>query len=280
LSLTGLNVLLHRSSSARNRDYRQHFYEFPVHFAKLNQQLVLNRFFLAILSYNRAMPEPIKISPTNNSTESQPAGDIVIDKSELPEILRHPEFILGAAEVGQFPNDDKVEIAFAGRSNVGKSSAINAIYNRRKLARTSKTPGRTQQINFFTLGEEARLADLPGYGFAQVPLKVKVKWQETIKSYLSERTNLRVLVLLMDIRHPLTDLDWKMVEWAGESELATQVLLTKADKLKRGKIASTVFSVERQLKTVSGQFGVEPFSSSNYLGVEKIRKEMVEWVKS
>lgn len=196
----------------------------------------------------------------------------------LPEILRDPEFILGAADTHQFPQDEKVEIAFAGRSNVGKSSAINAIANRRKLARTSKTPGRTQQINFFSLGEQARLVDLPGYGFAQVPIAVKEKWQKTIHSYLADRENLRVLVLLMDIRHPLTELDRQMVEWAAESDLPTQILLTKADKLTRGKTAATVLKVERQLKSYKGQFGVEPFSSTSHTGVQKMRLQMAEWV--
>lgn len=197
---------------------------------------------------------------------------------QLPDILRNPEFILGAAEPHQFPQDDKIEIAFAGRSNVGKSSAINAIANRRKLARTSKTPGRTQQINFFSLGEQARLVDLPGYGFAQVPIAVKEKWQKMIQNYLAERNNLVVLVLLMDIRHPLTDLDWEMVKWAGISELPTQILLTKADKFKRGKTAASVLSVERQLAKITGEFAVEPFSSLNYLGVQKMRSQMAEWV--
>lgn len=197
---------------------------------------------------------------------------------ELPDILRNPEFLLGAAEAHQFPQDDKIEIAFAGRSNVGKSSAINAIANRRKLARTSKTPGRTQQINFFSLGEHARLVDLPGYGFAQVPIPVKEKWQKTIQDYLATRSNLVVLVLLMDIRHPLTDLDWEMVKWAGKSELPTQILLTKADKFKRGKAAASVHSVERQLAKIAGEFAVEPFSSLNYLGVQKMRSQMAEWV--
>lgn len=197
---------------------------------------------------------------------------------QLPEILRNPEFILGAAEPTQFPQDEKVEVAFAGRSNVGKSSAINAIANRRKLARTSKTPGRTQQINFFSLGEHARLVDLPGYGFAQVPLAVKHKWQKTIFNYLAERSNLIVLVLLMDIRHPLSDLDQQMVEWASESELPTQVLLTKADKLKRGRTAATVLDVERKLTNFGDHFGVEPFSSTDYTGVEKMRSQLNEWV--
>ena len=199
--------------------------------------------------------------------------------TQLPKLLRSPEFILGAAEPKQFPNDNLVEIAFAGRSNVGKSSAINAITNRRKLARTSKQPGRTQQINFFSMGDDARLVDLPGYGFAQVPLSVKKKWQETIHKYLADRTNLVVLVLLMDIRHPLTDLDRQMLEWASDSELPTQVLLTKADKFKKGKVASTVLYVEKELKKLKGQFAVEPFSSQNYIGVNEMRAQLAEWVE-
>lgn len=201
-------------------------------------------------------------------------------QDKLPDLLRHCEFILGAAEPHQFPQDNKVEVAFAGRSNVGKSSAINALTNRRKLARTSKTPGRTQQINFFSLGPDARLADLPGYGFAQVPLAVKEKWQKTIHNYLSSRPNLVVLVLLMDIRHPLTDLDRQMLEWARDSELPTQILLTKADKLTRGKTAATTLSVERQLISYGGQFGVEPFSAVNGLGVSKMQQQIADWVSS
>lgn len=215
-----------------------------------------------------------------SDTQNISTGNGSKSNAQLPEILRNPIFLLGAAEPHQFPDDELIEIAFAGRSNVGKSSAINAICNRRKLARTSKQPGRTQQINFFSMGENARLADLPGYGFAQVPLSVKKKWQETIHKYLAERQNLRVLVLLMDIRHPLTDLDWQMVNWASESNLPTQILLTKADKLKRGKMLSTVLNVEKQLENVAGQFAVEPFSSENYIGVNEMRNQLDEWVNS
>ena len=201
------------------------------------------------------------------------------NKHTLPEILRDPQFLLGAAEPHQFPADELVEIAFAGRSNVGKSSAINAISNRRKLARTSKVPGRTQQINFFSMGQQARLVDLPGYGFAQVPLAVKEKWQKTIHEYLADRKNLIVLVLLMDIRHPLTELDIQMIQWASDSELPTQILLTKADKFKRGKIAATALRVEKELRKFPGNFAVEPFSSQNYTGVDKVRKQMQNWVQ-
>lgn len=200
--------------------------------------------------------------------------------SKLPEILQNPTFILGAAEVSQFPNDDCVEIAFAGRSNVGKSSAINAITQQKKLARTSKTPGRTQQINFFTLGEQARLVDLPGYGFAQVPLNVKKKWQATIQTYLNKRENLVVLVLLMDIRHPLTDLDQDMLKWASESQIPTQILLTKADKLTRNKQNQATAKVEKAISAYQGQFGVEPFSSHSGLGVKKMQTQIADWVNS
>lgn len=200
--------------------------------------------------------------------------------SKLPEILQNPTFILGAAEVSQFPNDNFVEIAFAGRSNVGKSSAINAITQQKKLARTSKTPGRTQQINFFTLGEQARLVDLPGYGFAQVPLNVKKKWQATIQTYLNKRENLAVLVLLMDIRHPLTDLDQDMIKWASQSQIPTQILLTKADKLTRNKQNQAVSKVEKAIKNIPGQFGVEPFSSHNGLGVKQMQQQIADWVNS
>ena len=198
-------------------------------------------------------------------------------------VYQQCEFILGAAKPHQFPQDEIREIAFAGRSNVGKSSALNAITRQKKLARTSKQPGRTQQINFFTLGEHARLVDLPGYGFAQVPLKVKEQWQQTIHTYLAKRSNLLILILLMDIRHPLTELDLQMLDWAHESELATQVLLTKADKFKRGKTRSTQLQVEQQLRLRYGvdntSMAVEPFSSHSGLGVESLRAQILEWLQ-
>lgn len=223
-----------------------------------------------LFCYNLGMPK----SPQNTQDSNDSHGQ------KLPELLRDPQFILGAAEPNQFPQDELVEIAFAGRSNVGKSSAINAITNRRKLARTSKVPGRTQQINFFSLGDSARLVDLPGYGFAQVPLAVKKKWQDTIHKYLAERANLVVLVLLMDIRHPLTDLDKQMLNWANDSNLPTQILLTKADKFKRGRVASTVLSVERHIRKLNADAAVEAFSSQSYVGVNAMRNQLEEWVTS
>lgn len=195
----------------------------------------------------------------------------------LPETLSNPEFILGAHKSSQWPEaKNVVEVAFAGRSNVGKSSAINAIVNRKKLARTSKTPGRTQQINFFSLNEQANLVDLPGYGFAQVPLPIKQHWEKEIEYYLTERECLRGLILLMDIRHPLTTLDRQMVTWAGKTDITIHILLTKSDKFKRGKIASTVLQVKKELKNIPGNFSVQSFSSLNFDGVQLVRNKLVE----
>ena len=198
--------------------------------------------------------------------------------------LASAQFLIGAAHSDQFPQDDVMEVAFAGRSNVGKSSALNALTGQKKLARTSKQPGRTQQINFFQVAERARLVDLPGYGFAQVPLKVKKEWPKTIHYYLANRSNLAVLVLLMDIRHPFTDLDQQMVDWAYESGLPTQILLTKADKFKRGKMMANLHEVEKQLKArfsdAESLFAVEPFSSLSGLGVTKMRNQIIEWFNS
>jgi GTP-binding protein len=140
------------------------------------------------------------------------------------------------------------EVAFAGRSNAGKSSAINALTRNSKLARTSRTPGRTQLINFFTVDEHIRLVDLPGYGFAKVPLKVKQEWNKQLEQYLRLRQSLNGLVLLMDIRHPLKDYDRQMIEWAVVTEMRVHILLTKSDKLKRGPAKSTLLTVQKELK--------------------------------
>jgi len=198
---------------------------------------------------------------------------------QLPIIFHDPQFLLGAHDTHQFPEDGTIEVAFAGRSNVGKSSAINTITNRRKLARTSKTPGRTQQINFFALSSELRLVDLPGYGFAQVPIKIKQHWQKTIQHYLHSRRNLVMLVLLMDIRHPLTELDQKIIESASKNNLRTHILLTKSDKFKRGKAKTAALQVEKYLKKIPGQFSVQTFSSQNHDGVNTIRTLIAEQIE-
>ncbi len=148
-------------------------------------------------------------------------------------------FTQSAPSIRQCPGDSGAEVAFAGRSNAGKSSAINTLCQNHKLARTSKTPGRTQLINFFALNDEQRLVDLPGYGFAKVPLATKKEWDKNLSQYLYERQSLVGLVLLMDIRQPMKEFDTMMLNWAVEREMPVRILLTKADKLKKGPAKST-----------------------------------------
>ena len=157
-------------------------------------------------------------------------------------------FVTSAANLAACPPESLAEVAFAGRSNAGKSSAINAITNQMRLARISKTPGRTQLINFFGLAEGRFLVDLPGFGFAKVPLSVKNKWQEELEKYLRRRQVLCGLVLLSDIRHPLKEFDRMMIDWAVQSGLPLHLLLTKSDKLKRGAAQNTLLAVQKELK--------------------------------
>ncbi len=180
-------------------------------------------------------------------------------------------FLKSAPTLKECPDDIGAEVAFAGRSNAGKSSAINALTRQGKLARTSKTPGRTQLLNFFTLGPDKRLVDLPGYGYAKVPLAMKREWDRHLADYLQHRQSLKALVLLMDIRHPLQEYDWQMVRWAGEGGLPMQLLLTKADKLKNGPAAAARLQVIQQL-TREGieNFAVQTFSALRKSGLEEL----------
>ena len=182
-------------------------------------------------------------------------------------------FLKSAPSLEQCPPDEGCEVAFAGRSNAGKSSAINALTGQSKLARTSKTPGRTQLINFFTLNGTARLVDLPGYGFAKVPIAVKREWDRHLADYLQHRQSLRALVLLMDIRHPLQDYDWQMISWAGESRLPIHILLTKADKMNHGPARSALMKVARTLQQGGvDNFSVQLFSATKKSGLEDLRE--------
>ncbi len=187
------------------------------------------------------------------------------------------KFLLGAAKLQQLPADVGIEIAFAGRSNSGKSSALNTITNNKSLARTSKTPGRTQQINVFTLDEQRRLIDLPGYGYAQVPLSVKEHWQQTLAKYLETRQSLRGMILMMDIRHPLKPLDLTMLDWACHSHLAVHILLTKADKLKRGAAMATLQQLNSAIKKYLTPVSAQLFSSLKKQGIEEAHKKLNTW---
>ena len=187
-------------------------------------------------------------------------------------------FLKSASSELEFPPDKGSEIAFCGRSNSGKSSAINTLTEQGKLARTSRTPGRTQLINFFSLSDQQRLVDLPGYGFAKVPLAVKKKWNQQLERYLQYRESLRGLVMLMDIRHPLTDPDKQMLGWAVTASMPVHILLTKADKLKRGPAQSTLLFVRGELSAQSELISVQLFSSLKRQGVDELRKQLNQWL--
>lgn len=179
------------------------------------------------------------------------------------------EFLTSAWQPKQFPADQGAEVAFAGRSNAGKSSALNAITGRRDLARTSKTPGRTQLINFFALNPRQRLADLPGYGYAKVPEKMRDHWRQLMERYVETRASLAGVVIVMDSRHPLTEFDWQMLEWTGAQNLPVHLLLTKADKLGRGESMATLKKVRAQ---VGDGVTAQLFSAVNKTGVDEARK--------
>jgi GTP-binding protein len=181
-------------------------------------------------------------------------------------------FLTSSWQPQQFPPDQGSEVAFAGRSNAGKSSALNAITGRKDLARTSKTPGRTQLINFFELSEGRRLADLPGYGYAKVPEQMKRHWQEFLSRYVESRASLAGLVIVMDARHPLTDFDVQMLDWTRAHGLPTHVLLTKADKLSRGEAMKTLRTVQ---SSITGTATAQLFSAVTKAGVDEARREVL-----
>nr|WP_275446809.1 ribosome biogenesis GTP-binding protein YihA/YsxC [Pseudoalteromonas sp. McH1-42] len=186
------------------------------------------------------------------------------------------QFVTSAPDISRLPADTGIEVAFAGRSNAGKSSALNALTDQ-KLARTSKTPGRTQLINTFSLDEDKRLIDLPGYGFAKVPLEMKKKWQKSLGEYLQKRQSLKGIVVLMDIRHPLKDLDMDLINWAAGSDIPVLALLTKADKLKQGKRKAEVLQVRKALAELNADITVHAFSSLKGLGLKELAWQLDDW---
>jgi GTP-binding protein len=201
---------------------------------------------------------------------------------DIVEILRQIEFSRGAPSLSALPPDDGLEIAFAGRSNAGKSSAINTITGRKGLARTSGTPGRTQHINFFNLpveGAHRRLVDLPGYGYAKVAKSVREQWERTLHRYLEIRESLRGLILLMDSRHPLTAGDQQMLNWCQAVDMPVHILLTKIDKLKRGEAASTLAKVNRALAENWPIASVQRFSATKREGVDEARAQIALWLE-
>ncbi|MDQ2069806.1 ribosome biogenesis GTP-binding protein YihA/YsxC [Natronospira bacteriovora] len=189
--------------------------------------------------------------------------------------LKSAEFLISAARPAQFPADELPEVAFAGRSNAGKSSALNRLTEQKNLARISKTPGRTQLINFFQLTGGQRLVDLPGYGYAKVPPAVKEKWARLIESYLQKRGNLVGLIHIMDVRHPMKPFDEQMLEFANAIDCPVHILLTKADKLKRGQQAK-----QRQIvrNAIGESASVQLFSAESGQGTEEARAVVAGWL--
>ncbi|STX27653.1 GTP binding protein EngB [Legionella beliardensis] len=186
-------------------------------------------------------------------------------------------FLQSAALVSQLPKDMGYEVAFAGRSNAGKSSALNCLTNVKQLARTSKTPGRTQLINLFALDDERRLVDLPGYGYAKVALNVKQAWQQNLAHYLEVRQCLRGLILLMDCRHPLKDLDQMMIEWAISRQIPVHILLTKVDKISRSEAKNTALKVRKHYDLLPELITVQLFSSLKKEGVDELIQVLNNW---
>ncbi len=185
-------------------------------------------------------------------------------------------FITSAVGLDDCPSDSLREVAFAGRSNAGKSSAINVLTNQNRLARTSKTPGRTQLINFFGLSNGRYLVDLPGYGYAKVPLVVKNQWQEHLELYLNKRKSLVGLVLLTDIRHAFKDFDLMMINWSHQSNLPIHVMLTKADKLKRGAAQNALLAARKELAQYPNAT-IQLFSSLQKSGLEGLEATLNSW---
>lgn len=202
------------------------------------------------------------------------------DQLPKPISFNSARFLLSASRLDECPPDAGAEVAFAGRSNAGKSSAINSITVNSKLARTSKTPGRTRLINFFSLNREnCRLVDLPGYGYAKVSRDMKDDWQKHLGHYLNERRCLRGLVLVMDIRHPLTDFDQMMVEWCEHNQLPLMILATKADKLKFGQAKTAMLGIAKKLKDFQCVEHLIMFSAMSKRGVEESQEALTAWLE-
>ncbi len=192
-------------------------------------------------------------------------------------LYHQARFLKSANRLDQLPPDTGLEVAFAGRSNAGKSSALNAITGQKSLARTSKTPGRTQLINVFPISDAMALVDLPGYGYAKVPEKIRAHWQQVMPTYLAKRRALRGVMLIMDIRHPLREFDSQMLAWTGDTGLPVHILLSKADKLKRGAAMQVLLSVRKELEARFPHASVQLFSAQSRLGVEEAHTVLDRW---
>ena len=189
-------------------------------------------------------------------------------------IYTQAKFINSSPHLKNTPADQGKEIAFAGRSNAGKSSAINTLTRQNALARTSKTPGRTQMLNFFEINAERRFVDLPGYGYAKVPIDVKQEWHKLMETYLTHRKSLCAIILVMDVRHPLTEFDWQMIEWCKHTDLPLHILLTKADKLTYGAAKNTLLQVQKALTDIDIPLTMQLFSALKKTGIDEVHEAL------
>lgn len=189
-------------------------------------------------------------------------------------IYHQAKFINSSPHIRNAPADQGLEVAFAGRSNAGKSSAINTLTRQNALARISKTPGRTQMLNFFEISVGLRFVDLPGYGYAKVPVEVKKKWHELMEHYLTHRKSLCGIILVMDVRHPLTEFDRQMIAWCEHAGLPLHILLTKADKLTYGAAKNTLLQVRRELNDVGCPLTIQLFSSLKKTGIDEVHEAL------
>jgi GTP-binding protein len=189
------------------------------------------------------------------------------------------QFIKGAHTLQQCLPDNGREVAVAGRSNAGKSSALNVITGIKGLARTSKQPGRTQQINYFELGDRQYLVDLPGYGYAKVPPKLRQHWDETLSAYFETRQSIEGLIVIMDIRHPMKELDQQLIEWIADIGIPTHCLLTKSDKLSKGQAASARQKTQALLALIDPDISVQLFSALDHRGVDEAREKIQHWLE-
>ncbi|UFH49418.1 ribosome biogenesis GTP-binding protein YihA/YsxC [Pseudomonas sp. KNUC1026] len=199
-------------------------------------------------------------------------------KNPLIGLCQQATFAISAAKVDQCPADAGYEVAFAGRSNAGKSSALNTLTHA-SLARTSKTPGRTQLLNFFRLDDDRRLVDLPGYGFAKVPIPLKQHWQRHLEAYLGSRECLKGVILMMDVRHPMTDFDRMMLDWTVASGMPMHILLTKADKLTFGAAKNTLLKVQSEVHKGWGKsVSLQLFSAPKRQGLDEAYQVLAQWM--
>ena len=195
----------------------------------------------------------------------------------MANFLASAQFVLSANTMAHVPKDSVAEVAFAGRSNAGKSTALNALCHQNSLARTSKTPGRTQHLVYFQVVEGRYLVDLPGYGYAKVPLEIRAHWKAFLNRYFEIREPLAGLIIVMDIRHPLREYDSQMLDYAFKRNLPVHCLLTKADKLGRGEQTRTIAQVKKDL---AGRASVQLFSGSSRLGVDEARAVVTGWLQN